>query len=330
MLTKNFQMLLLAAGAITLTFGTLDLVSLPSHNRLWREVANSGHIPLFGLLSLVILRLSVFFLKSRFTRWYAHYLVALVVVTAIGVMSELLQMSGPRDADPYDLIRDVVGAIVFLSLISTIPRRILPWTLVDWSQKAGRLLRLAALLLLMSSLWPVFYWSAAFYERQQQFPLICGFESIWEMAFVGADSGKIERVDPPPGWESDSTYSQGNNRVGRYTFALGRHPGFHIKEPYPDFSGYETLIFDLFSKSDRTHSLVVRIDDRHHNNEYNDRFNLEIFIQPGMNRIEIPCSKIRFAPINREMDMTAIAVILFFALQPAEPFTIFVDNIHLR
>jgi len=312
------------------TLGTMHLVSLPSHNMLWREVANSGHIPLFGLLSLVILRLSTVFFESRFKRWYAHYFIALIAIAAIGLLSEILQMGGPRDADLFDLLRDVAGAIVFLLLVSTVPCRILPWTLVDWSQKTRILLRLVALILLLGSVSPLFFWSTVFYDRSQRFPVICGFDSVWEMALVGTESGRIESVDPPPGWTVNPSQDQRKNRVGKQTYFPGKYSGLDIKEPYPDFSGYETLVFDLFNEYDSTLNLVVRIDDRHHNTQFDDRFNLRILIRPGMNRIKIPCSKIQFAPISREMDMKAIARILIFAVRPVEPFSIFVDNISLQ
>jgi len=330
MLKKNLRTVFLAIGSVAITIATMDFVALPSYNTLWREVANSGHIPLFGLLSLVFLRLSVVFFKLRFAKWYFHYLISLGTVTTIGVLSELAQMRGPRDADPFDLLRDIVGAIVFLSLASTIPPRILSWTLTDWSQKAKGWIRLTAFLLLVIALSPLIYWSAAFYNRSRQLPLICRFESIWEMAFVGTDSGQLECVNPPTGWIPSLKGAEENNRVGKYTFGHAKYSGFHIKEPYPDFSAYKTLSFELFSELDTTFSLIVRIEDRYHNNRYDDRLNLQVLIRPGMNFIEIPCSKIRLAPINREMDMTAIAAISVFAAEPAEAFSIFVDNISLR
>lgn len=326
---KFIKTVLPGLGITLVVLVVLHTVSLPSHNRLWREVANFGHIPLFGLLAVTVLHLSKTLLNTKFKNQFQHWLLALIVVTVIGGLSEFVQIAGPRDADWGDLLRDIMGALIFLGFAATMSAKRFPTLGTVLTTKSKWVVYFATSVLLFVTLTPLFYWSVAFFNRSQQFPLLCGFESFWEYGFVGSNSGRVEFVEAPSGWESSNGDKEETARVGRVRFDQIKYAGFFISEPYPDFSGHDTLSIELFSSQDSAIALTVRIDDRSHNYKFNDRYNRKFIIRPGMNKILIPCDDIRYAPANRNMDMTAIASIHIFSAKPAESFVLFFDNLQL-
>jgi len=133
-------------------------------------------------------------------------------------------------------------------------------------------------------------WGGAYLYRDWNFPLICGFESIWENRFLNTRDADIERSRPPENWGSSD-----DRHVGKVIFFSGRYPGLEIQEPYPDWTGFDFFGFEVFSEMDTTLNLTVRIEDFYHNDEYADRFNRTFIIEPGFNKISIPLDEIRLA-----------------------------------
>jgi hypothetical protein len=86
----------------------------------------------------------------------------------------------------------------------------------------------------------------------------------------------------------------------------------------------------VYSELPTARSLVIRIDDAHHNNEYADRFNQVVTISPGLNQIHISLDDIRRAPVGRELDLSAIKYVRLFAISPPEEFFLYVDNFRLE
>ena len=71
-------MILLAVAALGIPI-ILTNIELPGDNYLWRVIANTGHIPLFGMFSLVMLVLSVKILGTSVRKRYLHYVISLAV-----------------------------------------------------------------------------------------------------------------------------------------------------------------------------------------------------------------------------------------------------------
>ncbi len=105
------MLLLLGFCSTLLIFFKLEL---PGDTYLWREIINTGHTPLFGILSLLILGLCFLTIGKKISNQYIHYLIALIATTSIGIITEIIQIYGPGDADISDLIRDILGAVSFL------------------------------------------------------------------------------------------------------------------------------------------------------------------------------------------------------------------------
>ena len=83
----------------------------------------------------------------------------------------------------------------------------------------------------------------------------------------------------------------------------------------------------IFSESDTSVSLTIRIEDFHHNGLYDDRFNRVFAVNPGAYKIVIPLDDVKNAPAFRKMDMSAISAFYLFAFKTKVNFAIYIDDI---
>ncbi len=116
----------------------------------------------------------------------------------------------------------------------------------------------------------------------------------------------------------------------RLRFSPAYWPGFTLKEVHPDWSGYEVLAFDIHTEAPPPAGLVLRIDDFGHDGvNFDDRFNRELELVPGLNRFRIPIEEIVSAPAGRRMDPRRMKKIVVFANQPDAPFEIYWNGFRL-
>jgi len=195
------KLLLVARFTMALsTVAVAHLVDVDSRSRLslWADIFNAGHVVLMGAFSLVMLWLSTDALAGRFSNRLSHYAVALSVTVAIGALSEVAQIPGPRNADALDVARDAAGAFCFLGLRAIWDRSLAPL----W-QRCGTWVRpaVAALVLVTLALsWSAaLRWGLAFYYRDMRFPVLCSFDSWWEHLFWTTRNASIEPVASPAG-----------------------------------------------------------------------------------------------------------------------------------
>ena len=135
---------------------------------------------------------------------------------------------------------------------------------------------------------------------------------------------EMNRVPAPEGFNSGERQGVGELKMFPDTYC-----GFRIAEPCPDWSGFGYLSFDVWNELDSVITLMVRIDDIHHNQEYEDRYNGAFRITPGLNHVSVDLRVVRQAPSSREMDMTAIEYIYFFTYEPKQPLTLYIDDVEL-
>ncbi len=302
----------------------IERFSLPDNTFWLRELNNAGHTPLFGMLSLLILTLLRISLGARRMKTTTYYWLALIVSGLIAALSELVQYSGPRDADLIDFLRDLAGAGSFLAV---------HWSLGSQSGTngrgaagRGRLRWLAAgALLFLASLVPLALWGGAYIHRNATFPQVADYDSYWSKKFLSPQEADLDFVPKPAIWADGN-----DNRVARMQIRPAEYSGLAIVEPYPDWTGYEFLNFAIYSPLPGTLRLEIRINDAAHDNDYSDRFNRTLSVVPGSNRFEISLDDVRTAPRLRDMDMTEIAAIVLFSWKPTKAFTVYVDDVYLR
>jgi hypothetical protein len=165
----------------------------------------------------------------------------------------------------------------------------------------------------------------AYEIRDKSFPRILDFGEFSSREFVTELDCGLERTDPPSGFESAV-----GRRVGKLILYPATYPGIRIDDPYPDWSDYSTLEFDCYSVCDTSFNLVVRIDDRYHNQEVNDRYNGSFLVAPGFNSVRIPLSEVRDAPASRTMDLRGIDAIHVFAFETTDTLIVYIDDLELK
>ena len=312
--------LVIAAIGIFVIFFTLRL---PSSTFLWREIHNTGHTPLFGLLSLIILGLSFRIFKNLLQKRYKHYLLALAITLAAGLITEFIQIYLPGDADLGDFLRDTGGAVSFLGFMMAFDTKITIFPGISRSRRKF-LLMVTAFFILLASLTPLFLWTAAYAHRSNAFPRILGFESTLERKFVRTQNADLISMESPSYW-----ISPGDNTAGKLMLSPGAYPGFSVSEPFPDWRGYESLTFSVYSELDTVFNLNVRIDDKRHDQSYSDRYNGGFAIKKGGNTIIISLEEIANAPASRKLDIGAIKAVYFFVGKVTNGFSFYVSEILL-
>ncbi len=312
--------------------------SAPQGSMLWSAVFDAGHMPLFGLVALAVLRGLLLLTRGKQVPRPRLYLAALVVTVAIGGITEFSQYFGLRDADPFDFLRNAYGALCSLMLAYALDRqaRHMWWGGRIRPAATRILLGVGALALLLAVAIPVMRVASDYLHRNAAFPAICEFDAAWQRRFAGPQDAVLTRVPAPDEWVrathplSAETAAERDRLVGRLTFQTAVYPALHLMEPYPDWSGYDRLVFDAYSELDEPVELSFRVNDIHHDQRYADRFNRTVVIHPGANRITFALDEIERGPRHRRMDMKHIRNATLFAIRPQKPFTIYVDSFRLE
>lgn len=303
----------------------LEFLPKPQQNVFWGVVYNTGHAPLFGVGSLVLLQLSRLLLDERVGRYRNHYAVAFVGCGVLGFASELWQFFEPfRDADLWDIARDMLGASVFLALYATVDpraRRDAPW--VD---RFPRTIRAVATLALLANFVPIVVVELAYRHRAREHPRIASFDSYLETWFYAAHHGASgDEVSPPDGWTDHD-----GSRVLAVTFRGDRGPRLEMLEPTLRWTGYQHLVVDVFSEARHDVELVVRVRDRVFHDNPANRYEGTFSIATGTNRLAIDLDEIRRGPTTRELNMASIRSINFIVDTAPEPIRLFFDNVRLE
>jgi len=288
-----------------------------------RALQNFGHYPLFGVLALIILKIIEQFNRPADRPSYIHYLFALFISSSLGLLSEVLQIPTERNADLMDLMRDIFGATTFLFIFFV------------WSERKEKehlfppritiILTAFFLITFLYFITPVAEAAYVSMQRMRTFPTLSTFEKWWQRRYIYPEKASYTYHQPPENWiENSSTKSL------KVNFSPQPNAGIGIYDWYHDWTGYDSLTFDIFSPSQQNKKLVLRINDRKHNGEYLDRYNTGLPIEPGHNHITISLQEIKTSPHSRTMKMDKIYFIVLFAPAPKERFTLFFDNFALK
>lgn len=306
--------LLILFGAPALVGALLLAVQLPAADPFMLALQNSGHAAVFALLTVSVLPL-LSAPRPPLSAPRAPLFVILCLL--LGLAVEFVQSHIGRQASCKDLWLNMAGVGIGLCVLAAVPRRHDP--------RLRAAATIAGLALLAASFaQPALWWQRQL-ERDRLFPTIAAFESPVIRHFARAGGGgELALVPAPAAWQ------QNRSRVARLTLARrSSWPGMSIRPVYPDWRGYRALYFEIFSPAAAPLNLSLRIHDSRHNNEYDDRFNRQLQVSPGINRYTIDLQQIRTGPRYRSMDMDSIQTLIWFAHRPPEAQTVFLDNIKL-
>jgi hypothetical protein len=295
-----------------------------------------GHVPLFGVISALLLGLLRTASASSAQPPGRPYLLAFAATVALGGLAELVQRYQPERTPSFaDLARDVLGAGCVLAVAASLDPRLRGerWWRSPARLWAARGLALAALLAISAPLAQV-SWDYA--QRDRAFPQLLSFESGWEERFLTLQTAELVSVPPPPGqprapageWLGRLTLSPDAIHAADFT----GYSGFFIDEPYPDWRGFDALCFRVFSESASPLALSLRVEDEAHqsDNSPEDRFNRDFVVNPGWNEIRIPLAEVEQAPRTRPMDMARIRIVHLFVYRPAASVRVLLDDWRLE
>jgi hypothetical protein len=296
---------------------TLTFWRLPGQTLLWRELQNTGHFLLSGLLAVLVLCS----LRAAFAAAREHplhsYLAAGSISLLCGIAVECVQLFSGRDADAVDVIRDVAGILVALGLCAGFD----PWPgwlrQAPWRIPLRYLLPGLAAVLALASSYPLVSLAWAYHQRAQAFPVIFDPAANWSHPFIRLQHATLENAGKDPACRATANAGRVGLRLERVRYA-----GISIIEPMPDWRGHERLALEVYSPQPVPLELTLRIHDARHDQAFTDRFNRRLTLAPGENRIHIPLLEVREAPAGRRMDMAHIAGIMLISSRATGPLTV--------
>lgn len=252
-----------------------------------------------------------------------NYVIAFAVAVALGAATEVAQIFARRDPSVFDVFRDALGASTALAGYAGFELRRCRRTERSPWQRALALLGVTGIAVMLT---PLIWCATAYVNRNLRFPVVAQFDSPLDLYFVTAIGSEAQRVSAPAGW---STGTQ--EQVLELKLGSGSWPGLAMQEPCPDWSRYSQLAIDITNPTAIAASITVRVHDRHHNQEYADRFNRE-FVVPARTRtvVRIALGDIESAPAGRRMDLGQIANVTLFSSRIPRPEKFLLNRILLE
>jgi len=308
-MSREKQSIVIIAIAMVLLFG----LDIPSGGYLFVDkVFDFGHLILFGLISIAVLWLVQE--KSK-QKGYALYVSAGIITISVGILSEIIQVPIPgRFCELGDMVNDVLGTVTFLGMWYCMHEK-------GISQRAKGIIIAASLLLIGVSFVPSISAGLDDFKEWQSFPTIASFERKAEIKRWKTGHADIERVRAHA---TDGIYS-----MKVYLHPDGRYPGVSTSYFPRDWKGYKKFMLDVYLDGGRPLRITIRINDKEHNQEYEDRYNRGFRLKPGQNHIVIDLEDVHNAPATRKMDMENITNICIFSYMLHGHRTFYLDRVTL-
>lgn len=285
-------MLALATALLLL----VHLASPPTVGLWTQTFANSLHVPIFAIISLCIFVVTGTIGNATLSRRIG---IAISVTFLLGVLSEAAQIPGPRHASLEDLRSDWLGATAMV-LLAVAAGRTNPI-----SRGVRSISAITGISLLLLALSPLIQVSAAYLERNYQFPTIVSFDSYFGGRFILSQHTDL-RV---------SRSATDGRKIADIELREGAWPAIIIHDVRPDWRAFSTLVIDFGLAGDIPLDINVRVHDRKHQHGkqlHSDRFNLQYELQPGNHTLRVPLGQISRAPATRQMDMSQVDGIVLF------------------
>lgn len=296
----------------------------PSDSYGWRMLFEIGHVPLFGVTALLMLRI-VRLLRGGTALERADFLIALLATAILSMVAEAAQLLQPgRHANVGDAVSNLTGALCFIAIAAA--RQPGLWRgLGRDGPIAARLVLIGAVLALGLAVMPLAGVAWSYSKRSAAFPVLADLAEGWQRPFINVGRSELARVPAPRGWEQKA-----GQRVARLTFLDAPWPGFTVREPYPDWSSYEALRFQVWSELEAPVEVVLRVDDTHRDRPHRDRFNGSFIVTPGLNDFTVPLSTIAQGPRDRQLDVSDISQFVLLSRRPDEPFELYFSQFWLE
>jgi VanZ family protein len=287
----------------------LLLIPMPPAGKVINSVGDMLHVPLFACLSFVLFRL----VHQRFPRATAGAAaMTWVLSVAVAALTELMQVMTGRTASGHDLFADVCGVTTGVLAAAAVASATRRWRIL--------LIAVAACAMGIAIVRPARVLMDIVRQRTEM-PVLGSFERAGETSRWVAKESRLERA---------SVHASAGTWCLKVDLQPGTYPGASLPLVPPDWSAYDELVTDIWLEGPEPLRIIVKVTDRAHNNEHDDRFQRAFLLVPGANTIRVPLVDIETAPRHRLLDLQRVATLSYFATRLPSPRNLYLDNIHLR
>jgi len=304
------QTYLLALVIVLLLFSLLAFVSFGNSANpvVIAKTMDAGHV-----FATVVLSGLIYLVLESYGKWRALLASAVISVLLVFIV-EFVQAFVGRTASFADVQMGLLGVFLALSGIFV------------WRSQTRRLLRVTHLLLFVLTLvWvaqPAWSEWRAFWLRDQQFPVLGGFESGLEKRLWKAH-GKGTTIS-----FSDKHVIEGVNSLKVETI---KHTwsGVIYAAGDQDWRGYQFLKIELYNAG-LPFMLNIRIDDGVHDSPgYGDRYDGQYRLETGDNTLMISLAEVENRPKSRLLAMNKIRKMILFLGKEETSREFYLDGVRL-
>lgn len=290
----------------------------------WRTAFDTGHVPLFGICALLMLRI-IRVMRGSGEPERADFLIALLAMAVLGLAAEASQVLQPgRHADFGDAVQNLTGALGFIAIAASL-RPGLWQALGPDGTVAARLVLACAALALALALMPLFNAAWSYHQRSERFPVVADLTAGWQKPFLSIGRAELASVPAPPEWQE-----MAGEEVAQLTFLDMPWPGVMVREPFRDWSGYASLRFQAWSELEAPVEVFLRVEDARRNRAHPDRFNGSFIVVPGLNDFEVSLETIAAGPRERRLDLADISQFGLFSRRPGASFELYLSRFWLE
>ena len=292
--------------------------AIPRSTIFMHVLHKTGHPLAFGSIAILTLLLLQGEVPTDAHRWRG-YAKALLISVAIGGLTELAQLFTNRGASMSDVGRDLLGAVAGLGIFSTVATG----RSISSRSTLRQIATLIGVFATIAAITPLAWCATAYLNRDTRFPILLKLQSPLDEYFVSA-TGERTRIVFIAG-------QAGNEKAYAVTFEKSESAGVQIDEPHADWRGYRQMVFELTNPGRQDVQVTLRVLDRHHNWETDDRFNSVVTLKAMQRRrIVVALRDIEQAPRGRLMDMDKIANVAVFVWRPEQAGQFLVHRIALE
>ncbi|WP_444995183.1 VanZ family protein [Aliikangiella sp. IMCC44359] len=293
---------------ISLLFGLLFTNSPPNQSsQVYQELWETGHLILFAGV-IYILSHTVYVVNYK--TWQKIGLTFIFCVL-FGLITEVIQLLVGRNFEIKDIINDILGGYIglTLSLLNKKNTLRINWLyfsiIIGLSISGGHQLILA----LNEHL-----------RMKQDFPVLANFENVTQLKQWHHSHSTI-------------TLSKKIKQQGQFSMQVAlspaEYPNISLVHFIRNWQGYKNINFSIYNPSQETFNLILKIYDQEHNYQFDDRFNKTLSIAPGWTLMKQPLQEVENAPKNRKMQLDTIASFSLFMENPQQETTFYIDELYL-
>lgn len=278
--------------------------------RSFKAFWNLGHIIYFAFLPVLLFSL----IPGKKLKPIFKISIILGITLTLGTLVEVFQYGFNRTPDMGDLFRNMIGAGIAICFLLPITKSVPKTPML--------ILRTTLVFLVASQFYPIVIALIDEYHARQEFPILSDFQTPFQ----------IHR------WSSDAAITIENdignqgNRAMRTDLTTQLYSGVALKHFPGNWQQYQFLQFRIYNPSADTIAITCRIHDKTHTQSvqhYHDRYNKTNSISQGWDTITISLDEVRRAPDKRQMDLSQIFGVGFFASNLPHPRTIYIDDVRL-